>query len=291
MQHKTEAFKASDGTQLFSQLWSPEAPQAALVISHGYAEHSQRYDAFARFLVEHGIAVYALDHRGHGRSEGERVNIKVFRQYVHDLSRYIERVRERHPNPPRFLFGHSIGGVIAAQLALEHPLQIEGLVLSAAHLQNAVSVPPLLLSVSGLVSRLLPGLPTLKLDTDLLSRDPAVVAAYRNDPLVYNGGTKARIGKEMLDAGSYMLERAYSIKVPLLVLHGSEDRIAAAAGSQAFFDSAASPDKTLKIYEGYYHEILNDIGKEEVYRDVLEWLQARLIHDQPDGETSNKMAS
>ena len=130
--------------------------------------------------------------------------------------------------------------------------------------------------MSGLVSRFLPGLPTLKLDAGLISRDKAVVEAYRADPAVYTGGTKARIGSEMLAAGRYVLERAQNITLPMLVLHGSADGIADPAGSRTLFERVASEDKTLKLYDGFYHEILNEPGKEEVYGDVLEWLTARM---------------
>ncbi len=276
VQHTTDRFVASDGLRLFRQQWVPEFPRAALVVTHGYAEHSERYAPFAEFLTDHGVAVYALDHRGHGRSEGERANIKVFREFVHDLSRFVEYVREQHPNPPRFLLGHSMGGVVAAQLVLERPYQVEGVVLSAPYLQNATKVSPLLLKMSGFVSRVLPGLPTLKLDAGLISRDEAVVEAYSSDPAVYTGGTKARIGSEMLAAGRYVLGRAHNVTLPMLVLHGSADGIADPAGSQTFFERAASEDKTLKVYDGFYHEILNEPGKQEVYEDVLEWLVARL---------------
>ena len=276
MQHVTDTLTASDGTQLFTQRWLPDAPRGALVIAHGYAEHSARYAGFAEFLVGHGSAVYALDHRGHGRSGGERANVKVFRAFVDDLSRFLESVRERHPQPPRFLLGHSMGGVVAAQLVLERPHLVEGLILSSPFLENAVQVPSPLLSVSEVVSRFLPSLPTLKLDTDLLSRDEAVVEAYKADPLVYTGGTKARLGTEMLAAGKYVFERAESITLPLLTLLGTADGIADPAGGKRFFDKVSSEDKILKLYEGFYHELLNEPEKEKVYQDVLEWLRLHL---------------
>ena len=276
MHHATDTLTANDGTQLFTQRWLPDAPRGALVIAHGYAEHSGRYADFAQFLVQHDFAVYALDHRGHGRSSGERANVKVFRAFVDDLSRFLEFVRERHPQPPRFLLGHSMGGIVAAQLALERPHLVEGLILSAPFFQNAVKVPPPLLAVSGVVSRFLPSWPTLKIDTDLLSRDQAVVEAYEADPLVYTGGTKARLGTEMLAAGNYVIERADSVTCPLLMLLGTADGIADPAGGKRFFDRASSEDKTSKLYEGFYHELLNEPKKEEVYRDVLEWLHLHL---------------
>ena len=276
VQHQTGSLLTNDGLKLFVQSWLPENARAALIISHGYGEHSSRYTPFAEFLSQHDIAVYALDHRGHGKSEGERVNVKVFRELVDDLLRFIESVREQQPGLARYLLGHSVGGVIASQLIIEHPHKVEGALLSASYLKSAVEVSPLLMSVSGLLSRVFPSLPTLKVNTKFISRDPVIVNAYGTDPLVYHGGTKARMGVEFSNAGPYVLSRAESITLPLLVMHGTADGIADAAGSKQLFEKAASADKTLKLYEGYYHEILNDIGKELVYQDVLEWLQKRL---------------
>ena len=279
MRHQTGSLSGVDGVKLFTQSWVPDAPRAAVILAHGYAEHSQRYAAFAEALSAERFAVHALDHRGHGRSEGARANIRVFREFVSDLSRFIGAVREQRPTLPRFLFGHSMGGVVAAQLVLEHPHQCDGLILSAPFLQNAQPVAPALLAVSGLASRLTPGLPTIKLDAGLMSRDQNVVTAYRSDPLIYTGGLKARIGAEMLSAGQYVLGRAQSVTLPLLVLHGTADGIAAVEGSEQFYRAAASEDKTFKTYEGFYHEALNDIGKEEVVADVLTWLRAHLPVD------------
>jgi alpha-beta hydrolase superfamily lysophospholipase len=269
-------FQSSDGLRIFTQTWLPETPKAALIISHGYAEHSGRYQQVATYLAKKGFAVYALDHRGHGRSEGEQVNIKVFAEYVSDLSRFVEQVRQQHPNLKRFLLGHSMGGAMAAQMVIEHPHQVDGLMLSAPYLINAVKVPAILLAVSGIVSRLLPGLPTIKLDTTAISRDPNVVYQYKTDPLVYNGGTKARFGSELLSAGDYVLHRASSIKSPILVMHGTDDKIADVEGSKQLFDTLSSKDKTLKLFDGFYHEILNEIEKEKVYQEMLSWLEQRL---------------
>jgi alpha-beta hydrolase superfamily lysophospholipase len=276
VQLRTDSFQSSDGLSLFTQAWLPETPRALVIISHGYAEYSDRYHAFASYLVEKGFAVYALDHRGHGRSQGEKVNVKVFSEYVSDLSRFVEFVRQQHPNLKRFLLGHSMGGTIASQMVLEHPHQVDALILSAPYLKNAVAVPAALLAVSGIVSRLLPALPTIKLDVSAISRDPDIVEKYKTDPLVYNGGTKARFGFELLGAGDYVLTRAATIKLPILVMHGTADRIASIEGSQVLFNTVSSPDKTLKTFEGYYHEILNDVGKEKVYDEVLGWLEKHL---------------
>lgn len=276
MQQLSEAIRSSDGLQLYTQSWLPENPKAVVIISHGYAEHSGRYQGFASHLGENGFAVYALDHRGHGRSEGERANVKIFDEYVNDLSRFVNVVREKHPTLKRFLFGHSMGGAIAAQLAIKQPNQIDGLLLSSPYLINAVSVPAPLMAVSGIVSRVLPGLPTIKLDSKDISRDPAVVKSYDTDPLNYRGGTKARFGTELLGAGNYVFSHAGTIKLPILIMVGTGDRIADAQGGKKLFEMIGSSDKTLKTYDDYYHEIINEIGKEKVYKDSLMWLQQHL---------------
>jgi acylglycerol lipase len=271
VQQHNDVLQTSDGIRLYTQAWVPEMPRAVLIISHGYAEHSGRYQHFASHLVANGLAVYALDHRGHGRSEGERANV-----YVSDLSRFVNSVREKHPTLKRFLFGHSMGGAIAAQLAIKQPNQVDGLLLSSPYLINAVSVPAPLMAVSGFVSRVLPGLPTIKLNSRDISRDPVIVKSYDTDPLNYRGGTKARFGTELLGAGEYVFSHASTIKLPVLIMIGTGDRIADAQGGKKLFELVGSSDKTLKIYDDYYHEILNDIGKEKVYEDSLTWLQHHL---------------
>lgn len=285
MQVETGSITTADGLTLFTRSYLPDsAARAAVIVSHGYAEHSGRYEAFAEVLAAHGYAVYALDHRGHGHSDGnsggngdgKRASVRVFDEYVDDLARFIDRVRETRPHLPRFLFGHSMGALVALQLVLEQPEKVEGLVLTGAYLENAVKTPPPLLRAAKTLSRLAPNLPVQGLDTDALARDEAVVEAYRNDPLVYHGKVRARLGYEMLRSGPYVLERATSITVPVLLQHGSADRMAAPAGTQAVFEALGSDDKTLKMYDGAFHEILNDYGKEQVIADMLEWLRARV---------------
>ena len=267
------SFVATDGLELFYRVWRAKQPEAVVLIAHGYAEHSGRYERFATYLNEHNVSVYALDHRGHGRSEGERANVSVFRCFVNDLARFSDIVREREPVHPRILLGHSMGGVVAAQFVLEHPLKVDALILSAPYLKNAVAVPKVLLALSEPVARFFPSLPTIKIDTSKLSHDKAVVAAYEADPLVYNGATKARMGAELMNAGKYVLERAESVDLPLLVLHGDADEIADPAGAQELFEHSSSSDKTLKLYQGFYHEVLNEPDKEKVYADIRKWLE------------------
>lgn len=273
MQHHTGSFRTSDGLTLYTQCWLPRgAVKACVVLAHGYAEHAARYGHVAEALTAQGYALYALDHRGHGKSKGERANVQVFREYVADLKDFLEHVWQTYPTLPRFLLGHSMGGVIALQLVLEHPEKVDGLIVSAAYIQNAAEIHPTLLTLSRFVSRYFPSLPVQELDTSCLSRDTGVVTAYESDPLVYHGKVKARLGAELLNAGPYVLSRADHINhVPLLLMHGDADEIAAPEGSQALYDAVASADKSLKLYPGFYHELFNEPEKGPL-RDTLEWL-------------------
>ena len=272
----TGSFRTAQGPTLFTRTYLPDGTaRAAVVIAHGYAEHSGRYEELAYRLVTEGYAVYALDHRGHGQSGGKRASIRVFREYVDDLVRFIDRVRETRPHPPRFLFGHSMGGLIALQLVLEHPEKVEGLAVTGALVQNAVPVPWPLERAASVVSAALPDLPVQELHAEDVSRDPAVVQAYKDDPLIYHGKVRARLGFEMLRTGPYVLGRAHNIELPILIQQGTADKLASVAGVEALFDALGSADKTLELYEGAYHEILNDYGKEEVIDDLITWLNAR----------------
>lgn len=272
----TGTFGTADGLTLFTRSYLPDTPaHAAVILSHGYAEHSGRYARVVEALVGAGYAVFALDHRGHGHSGGKRASVRVFREYVSDLGRFIDRVRETRPQPPRFLFGHSMGGLIALQLVLEHPEKVEGLAITGAYIENATRLSPLLKPLVPWVSRVAPELPVQRLDVDALARDAEVVAGYQNDPLVYHGKVRARLGHELLRFGPYLTQRAANITLPVLLQHGTADRLAAASGTRALFDALGSKDKTLKLYDGAYHEICNDIGREQVLADLIGWLNAR----------------
>jgi len=259
-----------DGFTLVTQSWIVDNAKASLIIAHGFAEHSARYRHVAEALNANEFNVYALNFRGHGKSTGEEANITAFLDYLQDLDSFMHTLSDIPK--PRFLLGHSMGGIVASQYVQANPNVFDGLLLSSAFLKNATKVSPVLLALSGVVSSLLPSLGVNKLDSNLISRDKTVVEAYKNDPLVYNGKTKARLGAELLKAGPKVLENASKINLPILIMLGTADQIASPEGSQNLFDTVSSQDKILKRYEGLYHELLNEPEKETVIKDILEWL-------------------
>lgn len=278
MQHDAGTLPSPDGLTLATRRWLPhERPRASVLLVHGLGEHSGRYAHVAAHLLLHDYAVYAYDHRAHGRSEGEpRAYVEAFDDHVRDLGAVLAWVRAETPGRPLFLFGHSMGGAVAALHIIEHGTEgLAGLVLSSAALRVPAGLAPVLQKLAGTASRLAPRLPTTRLDPRDLSRDPAVVRAYREDPLVYTGGVRARVGHALLEAGRRIEAHPEAFTLPLLLLHGSADRITDPAGTRALYERAPSADKTLRLYDGLLHETFNEPERERVLTDLTDWLDAR----------------
>jgi alpha-beta hydrolase superfamily lysophospholipase len=270
-----EMFEGKGGLKLFARSWRPSrTPRGVVVINHGFKSHSGLYTWVAERLVERNIAVYALDMRGHGKSEGERYYVDRFDDYVADLETFIANVKQREPGLPVFLVGHSAGGVVACSYALEHQDQISGLVCeSFAH---EVPAPDFALSLLKGLSHVVPHAHVLKLKEEDFSRDPKFVATMKNEPLVNHMPGPTKTVAEMVRADERLRKEFGKITVPVMILHGTADKATRPSGSQKFFDRTGSKDKTLKLYEGHYHDLLNDIGKDVVMADVTEWITTRL---------------
>ncbi len=277
MNYEFQTVSGVDGHDIFRCRWLPEGDvRACLTLVHGYAEHCGRYKAFVDEMLAMGIAVYAYDQRGHGQSGGKMGYISSFRGLLPELIRVLRWASEEHPGKPRILFGHSMGGALAALAAAEAPNRIDLCVVSGPPLKVSDDISPLLQKIAGFMGTITPKLPASKLDPDRVSRDPAVVRAYEQDPLVYHGMIPARSGQQLLNIGSEVLPQAHKIECPLLVLHGSEDCVAVPAGSEALVAQVSSTDKTLKFYAGLFHEILNEPEQEAVRADIRDWLNQRL---------------
>ena len=277
MKHNTGYFKGLEQLDLYYQSWCPESdPRAVLLIVHGLAEHSGRYKNLVDDLVPRGYALYALDHRGHGHSDGQRAYVERFTHYLQDLDTFFEMVRGWHPTSKTFMLGHSMGGTISLAYTLHHQAKLDGLILSAPGLQAGDSISPLTVMACKLLATLVPKMGVQALDKEAISRDPEVVARYDSDPLVYRGKICARIGAEMLKTMQNFADQAPQLHLPVLIMHGSADQIVNPQGSHWLYEAAGSKDKTLHVYEGYYHEIFNEFGREQVLADLADWLSNHL---------------
>ena len=272
-----ESFIGLNGHELRERCWLPKGETRGVVILvHGLKDHSARYDHAGSWLAERGYAVYALDLRGHGESEGERFFVNAFDEYVEDLVVFLDLVRDREEGKPLFLLGHSMGGAVASLLVLKRKPKLSGLILTAPALEPTGNVSPLLIRLSAVISRFLPKAPVTKVDIKSLSHLPEIVEAARKDPLSNERPAPARTGYEILRAMGRIRERASEISVPLLVMHGTEDHLTNPDGSEALFKKAGSTDKTIKLYEGLYHEILNEPEREQILEDIVRWMNSRL---------------
>lgn len=267
---------SGNGYGQFYRRWRPSRPKAFLVVTHGFGEHSGRYAHFAEYLVSRGYAVYAHDLVGHGRSSGQRGHIDSWTDYWHALAIFRNFAQACEPSLPSFLFGHSMGGLVVLSYLTMQPLDIRGAIVSGALLEPGSTANPLLVAAARLLSANWPALSfKLGLNIKALSRDPAVIEAYRNDPLVH-GRASVRWGTEVLNAMGSLKTQVKRVVDPLLILHGEADAINRVEGAHWLFREVSSIDKELRIYPGGYHEPLNDLQKEQVLHDIADWFDRHL---------------
>jgi acylglycerol lipase len=272
-EHDEGKFTGAGGLELFWQRWAPPASRATIVLAHGASEHSGRYAWTAEQLAERGYTTFAIDHRGHGRSEGARAYIDRMENAVADLDQLVDIAR-RESEGPLFLLGHSMGGAVALAYTFEHEDKLDGLVLSAplAALE-AASLPT---RIAGQVLSLVaPRLGVYEIDSSLVSRDPEVVRAYDADPLNYRGKLPARTVSELSKTVSGFPERVTRLRLPMLLMHGTADTLVPPHGTEMVNERAGSQDKTIIRYDGLYHEILNEPERDRVLADIADWLDAR----------------
>lgn len=271
-----DRFLSRGAASIFEQWWLPPGdPRAVVAIVHGYAEHSGRYQHLAAFLNDRGYAVEALDLRGHGQSSGRRVYVRSFSEYLSDVARFLRAVHERHPGKPVFLLGHSMGGGIATLFVIARKPHIAGLILSGPALRVRSTPAGFRLRALRLVGKVAPTYSLSPLPASAISRDPAVVQAYETDPLVYRGGMRLGHGAASMRALQRIQLDMEEIDVPLLIMHGTADRLTSPEASEELLERARSSDRTLKLYDGLYHEIFNEPEQETVMQDLAAWLDAR----------------
>ncbi|MBN1439757.1 MAG: lysophospholipase [Anaerolineales bacterium] len=270
-------FPGVRGIEIYHQAWLPEGEaKAALLIVHGLGEHGGRYGNVVNRFVPLGFAAYALDHIGHGKSGGRREYVERFDDYTDTLAIYHRIVQARQPGLPVFLLGHSMGGLIAVYYLLEHQEYFRGAVIFAPAIRVPGRVSPAVIAAGKVLAVLAPTAEILPLDPRAVSRDPHVVEAYIRDPLVHHRKTSARLAAEILKTILAIENKLGKISLPLIALQGTADKLAHPDSARMLYDRAGSADKTLKLYEGLYHETHNEPEREKVLDDVQAWLAARL---------------
>jgi len=272
---REESVRNPDDLNLFVRSWRPEGtPRAVVALVPGFNSHSGYYAWPAEQLEASGLAAYAVDLRGRGRSDGERFYVQKFADYVTDVATLVALARSREPGLPLYLLGHSAGGVVACVYTLDHPGEIAGLICeSFAH---EIPAPDFALAVFKGLSHVAPHAHILHLKNELFSRDPNVVQAMNDDPLIAHETQPTQTLAEMVRADERLKREFPQITLPVLILHGTAVKATNPSGSQRFYDNAGSRDKTLKLYEGHFHDLLNDVDKVVVMSDILGWIDARI---------------
>jgi acylglycerol lipase len=277
MQHREDHFTTSDGSNIYTQAWLPDnPPQAIMLIVHGLGEHSGRYGNHVDYFVPRGYALYSIDTRGHGRSSGPRGYVERFNRYVEDIDRRAAEARSDWPGTPLFVLAHSLGSLMGLSYARQHPDQLAGLITSGTALQDALALPAWQRRLAVVLSHVTPALKIYNgVPLSGLSHDPAISAAFKADPLTHTWGTP-RLATEAEVVRAQIQQSAATWHVPTLMLHGGADPICPAEGARQF--AAQTPPGLVEYHEypGLYHEIHNEVEKEQVFRDMETWLQAQL---------------
>jgi alpha-beta hydrolase superfamily lysophospholipase len=272
MQTQELHFKGAGELPLFARLWQPESPACALVvITHGHGEHIGRYTHVAESLRGRGFAVAAMDLRGHGRSQGPRGLVMDWEDLRKDLRSLVDQLRPQFADVPIILYGHSIGGTISLDFAIRYPAEFNGVIASAPVLGKP-NIPAILFQISRVLSRIYPSFSmATQLDETSLSRDQEVVKSYLDDELVHSIGT-ARFGTELLKTVGWIQAHAAELTIPLLLIHGAQDRLVNPENSQRFFENAGAQDKTYMDLPDGFHEPHNDLDKDVVIKRVGDWI-------------------
>lgn len=270
-----QKLQSADGVGIHVRAFPPIGrPRAVVVICHGVNSHGGQYVWAGTQFASAGFAAFALDLRGRGKSDGARYYVDDVAQYVDDVAAVIALAKSRYPGLLVFLLGHSAGGVVSCTYALDRQAEIAGLVCESFAFK--VPAPDAALAVIKGLSRLAPRLAVLKLRNEDFSRDPIAVRTLNSDPLTLNEAQPAKTVAALVRANERLRREFPRITLPVLILHGTADRATMPSGSQLFFDTAGSRDKTLKLYEGHFHDLLNDVGKDAVFADIRGWVEARI---------------
>lgn len=269
------SFAGVGGLNIFTRTWQPDGtPRAVVVLVHGFNSHSGYFTWVGEQFASAGLAAYALDWRGRGQSDGERFSVEKLADVVADVDTLVEQAKAAHPGLPLFLLGHSAGGVVSCIYTLEHQQKLTGLICESFAFE--LPAPDFAIAVLKGVSYIAPHAHVITLHNEDFSRDPDVVTAMNSDPLIAHESQTAQMAAELARADDRLKREFPHITLPVLILHGTADKATKPSGSHHFYEQAGSTDKTLKLYEGHYHDLLNDLDKEAVLTDIQQWIDRHI---------------
>lgn len=272
---KESTFEGVGGLKIFTRSWQAQgAPRGVVIIVHGFNSHSGQYLWVGEQLAASGLAVYALDLRGRGRSEGERYYVENMKDYTDDIQKLVRTAKSENAGLPVFLLGHSAGGVVSCNYVLDHGGEVDGLICESFAYE--LPVPDIVLSFLKGVSYITHHTHVFSLNNKDFSRDAAIVESMNEDILIKGESQPAQTARVLIDGARRLTDEFANMTLPVLIMHGTEDKATSPSGSRHFYEKAGSADKTLKLYEGHYHDLLNDIDKEVVMADIQNWIDARL---------------
>jgi len=278
MQEHEKDFKNSDNLKLFYYEWLPDnAIRGVVFVVHGIGEYSGRYRHVAEAFTSAGLATYAIDHRGHGKSDGDRIFFTDLQQFVDDLRQLFDMVKAQYPDKPLLMYGHSMGSLISLAFALQYQAELGGLVLTGTAITGDLDQPAILKGIVMLVSRIAPKLRLSPvLPPQVLSTDPFEVTKYANDPLVYHGMWPTATSAALFKGTQSLRENVHQLTLPMLVMHGADDELTPSSGATYLDEHVQSTDKTVKILPGMRHELVNEVKRDEIIQEISDWLVAHL---------------
>lgn len=274
MQFNQNTFTSTDNHTIYTYEALPDGDFDQIVlIVHGYGEHFARYEHVVEALVTSGTAVYGIDHRGHGRSTGERAIFKAFEQPIADIHVLMKNIKSQHSNKKVYMLGHSMGSLLALTYTIEHQQELTGLIVTGVAITGSENVSPMVRTIGSIIARFRPSFPIAPAgEMTILTRDPDMVKKAEDDPMMYKGAWKAGMGTLILDVGEKLQTEVHKITMPILIMHGSADELTPLSGSQYVHEHVSSQDKTLQVWEGMLHEIFNEVGRDEVIQTMIDWI-------------------
>lgn len=278
----TSTFRNREGQKLYYKVWTGKNNnRGGLLIVHGLNSHSSYYDNFAKMLVENNFMVYAIDLRGRGESEGERYYISNYRNIIDDIDLLINIIKSEDPSNALFILGHSAGGIFASIYTAHYQHKLKGLISESFALE--LPVPKFMLVAIKFLGRIIPHLRLIQLNNKGFSRNNFIVEKMNRDPMILKERQPTKTMQQLILAAEYLKEIISDIEIPILILHGTQDKITKPTGSEYFMKHVYSKDKQLNLYEGYYHDLLNDKYNEIIIRDIIRWLNDRTKSNDLEG--------